>query len=134
MAVIQPPPWFALYTTPRREKRIAAQLQQNRFETFCLSIERCISGRIALARPSTCRYSPATFLYVQRKEHRGSVLSVPGCCHWWALAAKLGRCRISRSRSCALAWGQLNAEPHPYLRPEIERGFEAAPFPAWRAC
>jgi len=108
-------PWFALYTTPRREKRIAAQLQQNRFETF-LPVYRTVylwknRTRAALDLP----LFPCYVFVRTAQEHRGSVLSVPGVLSLVGSRREAWPLPDFEIEKLRAGMGQLNAEPHPYL-------------------
>jgi transcription antitermination factor NusG len=74
----QPPHWYALYTTPRHEKRVAQHLGHRQIEFF-LPLYRSRrkwrdGSRVTLDLPLFPGY---LFIRIQRKE-RGQVLSVPG--------------------------------------------------------
>jgi transcription antitermination factor NusG len=110
------PRWFALYTTPRHEKRIAAQLQCNQVETF-LPVYRTVHvwknrQRASLELPLFPSY---VFVCMPLDQNRASVLSIPGVQSFVGSRGKpwpLPDFEIEKLRT---GLGQLNAEPHPYL-------------------
>lgn len=110
------PQWFALYTTPRHEKRIATQLQGNQVETF-LPVYRTVHvwknrKRASLELPLFPCY---VFVRMAQNQKRASVLSIPGV---HSLVGSRGEpwplpdFEIEKFRT---ALGQLNVQPHPYL-------------------
>jgi transcription antitermination factor NusG len=110
------PRWFALYTIPRHEKRIATQLQGNDVETF-LPVYKTVHvwrnrKRASLELPLFPSY---VFVCMALDQKRASVLSIPGVQSVVGSRGKpwpLPDFEIEKLRT---GLGQLNVEPHPYL-------------------
>jgi transcription antitermination factor NusG len=107
--------WFALYTTPRHEKRVAAQLQENLFETF-LPVYRTVHSWKNRTRPTLELPLFPCYVFVRvAQNRRGNVLSVPGVLSFVGSrreAWPLSDFEIEKLRT---GLGGVNAEPHPYL-------------------
>jgi transcription antitermination factor NusG len=108
--------WYALYTRSRHEKRVAAQLEQRRFEVFLplySSLRRWKDRRVELQLPLFPGY---VFVRVPL-QHRIKILNVPGAVRFVAFngrPAAVTENDLFGIRS-ALAEG-LSLQPHPYLK------------------
>jgi transcription antitermination factor NusG len=120
--------WFALYTAPRHEKRVAELLQEKRVEAF-LPLYRTVRSwknrtRVHLELPLFPSY---VFVRIAQNS-KGNVLSVPGALSFvgsrreaWPLAdLEIEKLRIGIE--------QFNAEPHPYLVTGDRARIRSGPF------
>src|ERR1700687_129125 len=107
--------WFALYTTPRREKRVAAQLHENQFETF-LPVYRTIHLWKNRTRASLELPLFPCYVFVRTEPARkGNVLSIPGVLSIVGSRREAWPLPDSEIEKLRTGLGQFNAEPHPYL-------------------
>jgi transcription antitermination factor NusG len=107
--------WFALYTTPRHEKRVAAHLRENLIETF-VPVYRSVHlwknrTRAALELPLFPCY---VFVRIV-PSHRGSVLSAPGVLSIVGSRREAWPLPDFEIEKLRTGLGQLKVEPHPYL-------------------
>jgi transcription antitermination factor NusG len=110
------PQWFALYTTPRHEKRIATQLQESHVETF-LPVYRTVHvwknrKHASLELPLFPSY---VFVRMSQNQKKAGVLSIPGVQSFVGSRGKpwpLPDFEIEKLRT---GLRELNVEPHPYL-------------------
>ena len=110
------PQWFALYTTPRHEKRIVTQLQGNQIETF-LPVYRTIHvwknrKRASLELPLFPCY---VFVNMIQNQKRATALSIPGVQSFVGSQGKPWPLPDFEIETLRTGLGQLNAEPHPFL-------------------
>src|SRR5258708_37538669 len=70
--------WFALYTAPRHEKRVAAQLAQNHCETFLPLYRTVHLWKNRIRATLTLPLFPCYVFVRTAQDHRAGVLSVPG--------------------------------------------------------
>ncbi|SRR6266700_6712284 len=107
--------WFALYTTPRHEKQVAAQLQEKLFETF-LPLYRTVHAWKNRTRATLDLPLFPCYVFVRiAQSQRGSVLSVPGVLSFVGSRREAWPLPDFEIEKLRTGLGQLNAEPHPYL-------------------
>jgi transcription antitermination factor NusG len=107
--------WFALYTTPRHEKQIAAQLQEKLFETF-LPLYRTVHSWKNRTRATLDLPLFPCYVFVRiAQTQRGNVLSVPGVLSFVGSRREAWPLPDFEIEKLRTGLGQLNAEPHPYL-------------------
>jgi len=107
--------WFALYTTPRREKRVAALLQENLFETF-LPVYRTVHFWKNRTRATLELPLFPSYVFVRiAPNHRGGVLSVPGVLSFVGSRREAWPLPDFEIEKLRTGLGQLHAEPHSYL-------------------
>jgi len=108
--------WFAAYTSPRHEKKIAQQMQENRIECFLplyRSVRRWKDRRKEIDLPLFPGY---IFVHIALKD-RLQVLQVPGVVQFISFSGKPAVVpdveieALSKGLS-----GGLRAQPHPYLK------------------
>ena len=108
------PRWYAVYTSPRHEKRVSRQFAERRIENF-LPLYRTVRqydhSRVPLELPLFPNY---LFVHIAKPE-RGAVLGVPGVLsivgsgrETWPLPDAEIEVLRSRLHLCKV-------EPHPYL-------------------
>src|SRR5207237_1414114 len=108
--------WYAAYTNPRHEKRVAQQMERNRIDYFLplyRSVRRWKDRRKELELPLFPGY---VFVHTALKD-RLQVLQLPGVAHFVSFHGKpapLPTVEIEALRN-GLVRNTL-AEPHPYLR------------------
>jgi transcription antitermination factor NusG len=103
-----------LYTTPRREKQVAAQLQQNLFETF-LPLYRTVHLWKNRTRATLDLPLFPCYVFVRTAQnHRGSVLSMPGVLSFVGSRREAWPLPDFEIEKLRTGLGQLNAEPHPH--------------------
>ena len=108
--------WYAAYTSPRHEKKIAQQMQENRIECFLplyRSVRRWKDRRKQLDLPLFPGY---IFVHIALKD-RLQVLQLPGVVQFISFSGKPAVVpdveieALSKGLS-----GGLHAQPHPYLK------------------
>ena len=110
------PQWFAAYTSPRHEKKVALQMEGNEIEFFLplyRTVRRWKDRRKQLDLPLFPGY---IFVHIALRD-RLRVLRLPGVLQFVSFAGKpapLPHGDIESLRN-GLAGG-LRAEPHPYLK------------------
>jgi len=108
--------WYAAYTNPRHEKRVAQQMERNRIDYFLplyKSIRRWKDRRKELDLPLFPGY---VFVHMALKD-RLHVLQLPGVVHFVSFDGKPAP--LPNSEIEALRNGLTSktfAEPHPYLK------------------
>jgi len=121
-AVIEPPSdylqsrWYAAYTSPRHEKKIAQQMEENRIECFLplyRSVRRWKDRRKQLDLPLFPGY---IFVRIALKD-RLQVLQVPGVVQFINFSGKPAVVPDSEIEALSRGLsGGLYAQPHPYLK------------------
>jgi transcription antitermination factor NusG len=107
--------WFAVYTTPRREKRVAVRLQENLFETF-LPVYRTVHSWKNRTRATLDLPLFPCYVFVRiAQNRRGGVLSVPGVLSLVGSRREAWPLPDFEIEKLRTGLGQWNAEPHPYL-------------------
>jgi transcription antitermination factor NusG len=120
------PLWYAAYTSPNHEKRVAAELQQRDVEHFLplyTSVRRWKDRRVRLELPLFPSYIFARLAL----KHRLTVLQIPSVVHFVGFSGKphpIPTVEIEQLRRGIE--GSARIEPHPYLaigrRVRIRRG------------
>jgi transcription antitermination factor NusG len=107
--------WFALFTMPRHEKRVAAQLQENLVETF-LPLYRAEHYWKNRTRPILELPLFPCYVFVRMApNHRGRVLWVPGVLSFVGSRSEAWPLPDFEIEQLRIGLELLNAEPHPYL-------------------
>jgi transcription antitermination factor NusG len=107
--------WFALYTTSRHEKRVAAQLQENLIEAF-LPVYRTVHSWKNRTRATLELPLFPCYVFVRiAQNHRGTVLSVPGVVSIVGSRREAWPLPDFEIEKLRTGLGQLNAQPHRYL-------------------
>ena len=107
--------WYALYTAPRHEKRVAAQVKQQGFACF-LPLYRSIRRWKDRRKELTLVLFPGYVFVRMALQNRLRVLQLPGAVHLVTFngqPAELPEEEIENLRSRLDGAG--NIEPHPYL-------------------
>jgi transcription antitermination factor NusG len=107
--------WYALYTAPRHEKRVAAQVEQQGFASF-LPLYRSIRRWKDRRKELALVLFPGYVFVRMALENRLRVLQLPGAVHLVTFngqPAELPEEEIESLRSRLDGAG--NIEPHPYL-------------------
>jgi len=108
--------WYAAYTNPRHEKRVAQQMERNRIDYFLplyRSVRRWKDRRKELELPLFPGY---VFVHMALKD-RLHVLQLPGVVHFvsfYGKPAPLPNSEIEALRDGLT--GKTFAKPHPYLK------------------
>lgn len=110
-------PWFALYTTPRHEKRVALHLAQRAIEyylpLYCVDRKWRDGSKVKLDLPLFPSY---LFVRIRRPE-RANVLSVPGALAMvGGTGGEPGSVSDSIIQSLKIGLRDHKIEPHPLIR------------------
>lgn len=109
------PEWFAIYTNPRHEKKVAEQLSQRNLESFLplyFSVRRWKNGcKTKVALPLFPGY---LFVRISR-EQRIRVLEMSGVLWFVGIGGKPTPLLDSEIDALRAGVQAFNCEPHPYL-------------------
>ena len=109
-------PWYVLYTCPRHEKQVAAQIEKRSFSCF-LPVYRSVRQWKDRRKELKLALFPGYVFVRMPLENKLQVLELPGVVRLVAFngqPATLSANEIETLRNRLS--GALNVEPHPYLR------------------
>ena len=108
--------WYALYTCPRHEKRVAEQLHQRRVSCF-LPLYRSMRRWKDRRKELELALFPGYVFVRMQLDRRLQVLQVPGAVRLVSFNGKPAPLPAEEIEAlqCRLS-GSLRIEPHPYLR------------------
>lgn len=122
------PQWFAAYTYPRHEKKVAEYLACSGIEAFLPVYKEARTWnnglRVVVERPLFPSY---VFVHMDRRESL-TILRTPSVASLVSVAGVPASLRASEIESLKAGVSQLNLQPHPYLHQGDRVRIKSGPF------